>query len=425
MSGVGKVRIVLGGTNDVLSAGIYTLLTASSLPDVSRLELMNRTVGVPEFSTSADGKTLFLTVTPPGYIVVDVGGGKSVTVPQSWLDAYPAIVATAGGDKKSALQNTAANGRLSVVECYVLGLDPTDPLDDFQIASFPMGADGKPELANIEYYPSEAQWNAPDVLVVLKGATKLEGPWRTVPTGGDSSMRFFKAIVCLGNEPDDPDYAHDCVQLWEGGPYWATTNIGAEEPWEYGYYFWWGDTVGYIQSGGKWTDGNNYSGVTWVSSMGERMNSSPFTESSCPTYGKADSALLSAGYIDSTGNLAPEHDAAHIHWGGTWRMPTADELDALVSNCTTMWITTNGVSGQMVTGKGDYANRSIFLPATGTGSSSNLYYPGSHGLDWSSTSELGSLNDSWRLYFNSSNFSRNSIHRFCGQSVRPVRDSAK
>ena len=35
------------------------------------------------------------------------------------------------------------------------------------------------------------------------------------------------------------------VQLWEGGPYWATTNIGAEKPEDYGYYFWWGDTVGY------------------------------------------------------------------------------------------------------------------------------------------------------------------------------------
>lgn len=37
----------------------------------------------------------------------------------------------------------------------------------------------------------------------------------------------------------------DCVQLWENGPYWATTNIGAENPTDFGYYFWWGDTVGY------------------------------------------------------------------------------------------------------------------------------------------------------------------------------------
>lgn len=425
VSGVGKVRIVLGDTNDVLSAGIYTLLTASSLPDTSRLELVNRTAGVPEFSTSADGKTLFLTVTPPGYIVVWVGGGKSVAVPLSWLDAHPAIVAAAGGDRAAALQSTSANGRMSVVECYVVGLDPEKADEDFKITSFPMNADGTPDLANVVFDPPLERWNVSGAQVVWKGAKKLDGTWRTVPTGGDSLMRFFKAVVRLGNEPDDPDDAHDCVQLWEGGPYWATTNVGAEEPWEYGYYFWWGDTVGYFRSGGIWTDGHDYSGVTWVSSKGVRKNNSPFTQSSCPTYGKADSELLSAGYIDSTGNLAPEHDASHVHWGGTWRMPTADEVDALVSNCTATWITTNGVSGQLVTGKGDYANRSIFLPATGTGVDSKLDYPGSYGPYWSSTSELGSLNDSWRLYFNSSNFSRNSIHRYCGQSVRPVRDSAK
>ena len=42
---------------------------------------------------------------------------------------------------------------------------------------------------------------------------------------------------------------HRKVQLWAGGPYWAETNVGAEEPWEYGFYFWWGDTVGYRRVG--------------------------------------------------------------------------------------------------------------------------------------------------------------------------------
>ena len=49
------------------------------------------------------------------------------------------------------------------------------------------------------------------------------------------------------------------VQLWAGGPYWADTNIGAEEPEEYGYYFWWGDTIGYKRENNKWvaTDGSS------------------------------------------------------------------------------------------------------------------------------------------------------------------------
>ena len=97
------------------------------------------------------------------------------------------------------------------------------------------------------------------------------------------------------------------VQLWENGPYWAEYNVGASKPEEYGYYFWWGDTVGYTRSGGTWTD-YHYSGVTWVSSTGQQMSSSPFA--SCPTDGKDNSALQSAGYIDSTGNLTAAHDAA-------------------------------------------------------------------------------------------------------------------
>ena len=94
----------------------------------------------------------------------------------------------------------------------------------------------------------------------------------------------FRLCCSAGLEPAGE---HDMVQLWEGGPYWATTNIGAEKPEDYGYYFWWGDTVGYTRSGGT-LSGNAYSNVTWVSSTGQQMSSSPFSSSSCPTYGKDD-----------------------------------------------------------------------------------------------------------------------------------------
>ena len=210
------------------------------------------------------------------------------------------------------------------------------------------------------------------------------------------------------------------VQLWEGGPYWAETNIGAENPEDSGYYFWWGDTVGYTRSGGTLNDaGTEYSGVTWVSSTGQQMSSSPFS-SSCPTYGKDNSVLQSAGYIDSTGNLAPEHDAAHVHWGGAWRMPTDAEFSALISDCTTTWTTRNGVYGRLVTGKGAYANRSIFLPAVGFGYDSYLFYSGSYGYYWSSTPISDFSINAWHFYFNSGNFGRSNYCRYFGQSVRPV-----
>ena len=216
------------------------------------------------------------------------------------------------------------------------------------------------------------------------------------------------------------------VQLWENGPYWAECNVGATKPEEYGYYFWWGDTVGYTRSGGTWTDGYYYSGVTWVSSTGQQMGSSPFDYSTCPTYGKDNSQLQSAGYIDATGNLVAAHDAATAHLGAPWRMPTDAEFSALISNCTTTWITTNGVSGRLVTGKGSYANRSIFLPAAGYGYDSSLDYSGSFGIYWSSTPNSGGSYHAWSLIFNSGDIYRHHYgSRYYGQSVRPVRGFAE
>ena len=346
-----------------------------------------------------------------------------VPVPYAWLDAHVPGMTHETEAHEAAAKATAANGR-PVWACYALGLDPQDAASDFRIASFPMKADGTPDFANVVFDPPKAQWNVPDAPVTWKGSATLEGPWRTVTVEGGSpgtarpTMQFFKAVVFA--EADD-DLGG--VQLWKDGPYWAKCNVGAEKPEEYGYYFWWGDTVGYTRSGGTWTEDYYYyySGVTWVSSAGEQMSSSPF--SSCPTSGKDNSALQSAGYIDSTGNLVAAHDAATAHLGAPWRMPTSDEIQALVDNCTTTWITTNGVSGRLVTGKGNYANRSIFLPAAGLGYDSDLYGPGSLGDYWSSTPNSDGSSYAWYLYFGSSYFSRNDYGRYYGQSVRPVRDA--
>ncbi len=106
-------------------------------------------------------------------------------------------------------------------------------------------------------------------------------------------------------------------------------------------------------------------------------------------------------------------------------MPTSEEIQALVDNCTTTWITTNGVSGRLVTGKGAYANRSIFLPAAGYGYDSYLYDPGSYGNYWSSSPDSDDSDLAWYLDFNSSNFSRYTDGRYGGQFVRPVRGFAE
>ena len=201
---------------------------------------------------------------------------------------------------------------------------------------------------------------------------------------------------------------HGKVQLWAGGPYWATTNIGADHPWEYGLYFWWGDTVGHRPSG-----------TTFAFN---------FTSSNTPTYNKNIATLQSEGWIvskDGTYVLAPSHDAAHVQWGGAWRMPTYQELyDLCYNKCDWTWTTMNGVNGYVVRGRGDYASKSIFLPCSGYGYGTSLDNSGSGGDYWSSVPGSGSDTSS-SLSFYSSLHGTNGSGRYLGFSVRPVQGFTK
>lgn len=134
--------------------------------------------------------------TPAG-IAVDLGGGKSVTVPQTWIAEHPTLMAAAGGDAEAALTSKAANGRLSVVECYVIGLDPESTTNDFRITSFPLKADGTPDLENIVFDPPEARWNVEGARPVVKGTASLGGEWQAVTEENKAGFRFFKVEVVL------------------------------------------------------------------------------------------------------------------------------------------------------------------------------------------------------------------------------------
>ena len=202
------------------------------------------------------------------------------------------------------------------------------------------------------------------------------------------------------------------VQLWEGGPYWAEMNIGATKPEECGHYFWWGDTVGYKRE--------NHA---WVASDGSSVSFS-FSEENAPTFGKSVDELKSDGWITEDGVLAPEHDAAHVQWGGAWHMPTKRELWDLNSKCDWTWTTVNGVSGYVVKGKDAYASASIFLPCAGYGRGTSLNDAGSRGNDWSSVPYSGSNYCAWRLNFTSGRHSTDDGNRSYGRSVRPVQSDA-
>ena len=121
-------------------------------------------------------------------VAVDIGDGMTLMVSSGWLLEKTTRAAT----------DVAANGR-KVWECYVLGLDPEDATNDFTIVSFPMGADGLPDLTKIAFVPSQAQWNIQGAQPVLKGRSTLEGggDWQLVTDENKAQMRFFKVDVVL------------------------------------------------------------------------------------------------------------------------------------------------------------------------------------------------------------------------------------
>ena len=200
---------------------------------------------------------------------------------------------------------------------------------------------------------------------------------------------------------------HEGVQLWENGPLWAKTNIGANSPTEAGYYFSWGDTLGY-----KWQN------EQWVASDNS-VSGYSFTTAHCPTYGKSLAQLQSMGYVGQDGNLLSAHDAAAQQWGDDWRVPKVAEIRNLIALCTWTFATNNNVAGYTVTGKGLYSGNSIFFPAAGNGygvtrnSFGKLYL-------WSSTADS---NGTHRFTVSDNRFWywTNQTDRLNGFPLRPVK----
>ena len=180
---------------------------------------------------------------------------------------------------------------------------------------------------------------------------------------------------------------------------WATCNVGASKPEDYGDYFAWGETqpkTTYDWSTYKYRNGSS-------SSFTKYNNSSSY------------------GIVDNKTTLDLSDDAARANWGGSWRMPTDAELTELRENCTWTWTTQNGVYGYKVASKkSGYTNKSIFLPAAGFRDDSSLYYAGSDGYYWSSSLNTDNPRGAWRMYFYPDYVGRYYDSRGAGFSVRPV-----
>ena len=223
--------------------------------------------------------------------------------------------------------------------------------------------------------------------------------------------------------PNERYPTHGKVQLWKDGPYWAEVNIGAENPWESGYYFWWGDTVGYKFENGVWSASD---GSSRGFSFGKiNMFSKLLGEKDIQTCGKDFSTLLSKGWIMQNGVLAPEHDAAHVQWGGDWRMPTDGEMYDLCAECDWSRTQKNGIDGFVVRGRGAHASASVFLPCAGYGNGTSLGNVAWHGYFWSSAPDNASSNNAESLYISLDSHNTCGLSRFYGLSVRPVQGEMK
>ena len=131
---------------------------------------------------------------------------------------------------------------------------------------------------------------------------------------------------------------------------WAATNVGAEEPEQYGDYYAWGETEtkdDYTWENHIWCNGSDTSLTKYCTSA---------------TYG-------ANGFTDGKTELYMEDDVAHVKWGGEWRMPSKIEAQELIDYCTWERITINGIIGRKVTGPN---GNSIFLPEAG------YYYYNTH-----------------------------------------------
>ena len=187
------------------------------------------------------------------------------------------------------------------------------------------------------------------------------------------------------------DYAYVDLGL-PSGLKWATCNVGANKPEEYGDCYAWGETEP------KTT-------YNWSTYFDTTDGGSTFTKYT--TDGKTVLDLAD--------------DAARANWGGAWRMPTDAEWTELRENCEWTWTDDyngTGVKGRIVTSNNN--GNSIFLPAAGFRYNDDLYSTGIYGYYWSSSLNTDSPNTAWNVYFLSDNMYRYYYNRYYGQSVRPV-----
>ena len=186
---------------------------------------------------------------------------------------------------------------------------------------------------------------------------------------------------------------HEAVDLGlPSGLKWATCNVGATKPEEAGGFFAWGEVATKEDFGWKtykWCEGS-YSTLTKYNE-----NVDVYT-------------------------LEPEDDAAHVLWGGSWRMPTRNEFEELFDKCTRKFTTQNEVRGLLVTGPN---GNSIFLPFAGYNTGTAVTYTSNRGYWWTRNGNYGNKTMGYAFYSQydqGRTFVHAQISRVYGLNIRAV-----
>ena len=264
-----------------------------------------------------------------------------------------------------------------------------------------------------------------------------------------SSILRMPEVTVETIAPVEPNPTHNGYEYVDLGlsVKWATMNVGATTPEEYGDYFAWGATEPLYEPGyaledpqAHWKSGNS-AGYAWLNTPYQTANttskySTLFTKyvGSRETifndpYNPKDPSIYRDPSATDTNILKMvldlEDDAAHVNWGGDWRMPTLAEQTELSNenNCTWTWTTLNGVNGYKIQSKkAGYTDSWIFIPAAGYRRDTDLFNQTSYGYCWSSS--LNYIGDSYAAVYlsfaSNSTGSQSSNNRCNGLSVRPV-----
>ena len=175
------------------------------------------------------------------------------------------------------------------------------------------------------------------------------------------------------------------------GLLWATCNIGANEPWENGLYFSWGNVDGH-----KKGSGYNFSETKYATTPGATL--------------------------DCNIPVGDDYDAARANFCGSWRMPTIDEFKELYDNCTSKWTVRHDVCGRLFISK--INGNSVFFPAAGGYYSTTLTYEELFGRYWSSSIVLQTYVQYLCLHNKNASYQHYS-NRTYGFTVRAVLDHPK